>query len=182
MTPTPSGFANQVDGLHASDFIAHHQRRSQCSAFTLLIVVPVVVSVLAFGVRWGVIGFVIGILCVANFAAIIEWLRLPQRRLLLSRYFVRILVAWIGALMAACLTLPPIEHARRSSPEVFVAWMAVGWGAGWMICVICEIAYFGNSPTSLLPVNPQEQPAAEETAGAAVLGDMGTSPAETNRP
>jgi hypothetical protein len=83
-------------------------------------------------------GLIIGVLVLANCAAIIEWLRLPERRFFLCHYFVRIVMAWAGAMLAFAMSGPRVLRGPPETLEEVLGWLAFGWLMGWLVAVRCE--------------------------------------------
>ncbi len=67
-----------------------------------------------------------------------EWLRLPERRFLLCRYFVRIVMAWVGAMVAFAISGPRVLRGPTETLEEVLGWLAFGWLVGWLIAVRFE--------------------------------------------
>ena len=55
--------------------------RVHLSVFVVVVCIPAIASALAFSAGGGLAGFIIGVIVLANCAAVFDWVRLPGRRL-----------------------------------------------------------------------------------------------------
>ena len=114
--------------------------RRHFSTFNVVIVVPAITSVLAFSARWGIAGLIVGAMSLANCAAIYEWLRLPERRVFLNRYFMRIVTAWAGVFLVFNFV---VDDPNRTThyESVLVKTLEGGWlgwpSGGWPVGLPC---------------------------------------------
>ncbi len=150
--------------------------RRHFSTFNVVIVVPAITSVLAFSARWGIAGLIIGAMTLANCVAIYEWLRLPERRVFLNRYFMRIVTAWVGVFLVFIFVVEDpnqtthYESVLVKTLEGCLAWLAVGWLAGWLAVSLFDSA-----------VETEPQPEAERPLAPAALGKRRRRPLRRTR-
>lgn len=150
--------------------------RRHISTFNVVIVVPSITSILAFSASWGMAGLIIGAMTLANCAAIYEWLRLTERCFFLNQYFMRIVTAWIGVFLVVVFIDGPNRMARwglivANTLEEGLAWLAVGWMAGWLAVSLCN---------SAMETEPRAEP--KWTPAPPGLGEAGKSSAEKQNP
>ena len=116
--------------LHSESCPTMKRGRRHFSTFNVVILIPAITSLLAFSARWGLAGFIIGVMVLANCAAVFDWLRLPERRFYFGRYTARIASAWFGVFIVY-----NVVAERVKTLEGGLGWLAVGWLLGWLTAV-----------------------------------------------
>lgn len=94
----------------------------------LIVHVPIAVAVLSYSSRWGVSGVIGGVLVLMNMALCVAFVTRPNGRYV-SRFFVRFVWAWCGAVVGGMVFMvcAPIDR----EPPLWVAMFAIT--CGWML-------------------------------------------------